>query len=113
MDFIVDIFVRHKLDYADARIRAFWLRKKTYSGARSFLYCNKETVLTTKTKEELDAFKKSLNMKILITVIIVIAIFVIFCTTIFISVGIAFKNFIPYKHSIELVENNQTIKDFL
>ena len=106
-------FVRHKLDYAEACTRALGWRKKTYSGARSFLYCTKETVLTTKTKEELDAVKKSLNMKMLITVIIDIAIFVIFCTTIFISVGSAFKNSIPYKHSIELIENNQTIKDFL
>ncbi len=41
------------------------------------------------------------------------AIFVVFCASIIISVGSAFKNSIPYKHSIELIENNQMIKDYL
>ena len=88
-------------------------KKRIPSSANVCPYCTKETALSTKSKEEIDELKKNRNKKVFVTVIIVIAIFAIFCTTLFISVGSAFKNSVPYKHSIELIENNQTIKDYL
>ena len=69
--------------------------------------------MSTKTKEEIDVLKKNQKKKILVTVIIVVTIFAVFCTTLFISVGSAFKNSVPYKHSIELIENNPMTKDYL
>lgn len=88
-------------------------KKKIPADAKVCPYCAKETSLSTKTKEELDTLKKKQNKKILVIVIIVVAIFAIFCTVMFISIGGVFKNSIPYKHSIELIESNEVIKDYL
>ena len=88
-------------------------QKKIPAGAKVCPYCTKETSFSSKTKEEIDSLKKNQNKKVLITVIIVIAIFAVFCSVIFISVSSSFKNCIPYKHSIELIENNEEIKNFL
>lgn len=88
-------------------------QKKIPSGAKVCPYCTKETSLSSKTQEELDSLKKKQNKKILIIVLIVIAIFAVFGSAIFICVMGSFKNSIPYKHSIELIENNEEIKNYL
>ena len=88
-------------------------QKKIPSGAKVCPYCTRETPFAAMTKEELDAAKKNQNKKILVTVIIVIAIFIGFISIIFISVTSSFKNCIPYKHSIELIEDNEEIKNYL
>ena len=88
-------------------------QKKIPSGSKVCPYCTKEIALSSKTKEEIEVLKKKQNKKILITVMILIAIIVIFCSSIIISVSSSFKNCIPYKHSIELIENNAEIKNYL
>lgn len=87
--------------------------RKIPADAKVCPYCTRESALSTKSKEELADAKKKQKMTILITVLIIIAIFVLFITILFTSIGTAFKTSVPYKHSIELIENNQAIMDYL
>jgi len=73
-------------------------------------YCGKETMLASKTTEEI---KKRENKKIIITVFIVLLIIFILVAGIFIFVGMAFKNSEPFKHSIKLIENNSEIMEYI
>lgn len=88
-------------------------QKKIPSGSKVCPYCTKETALSSKSKQEIDTLKKKQNKTILITVIVVVVIFAVFCSSILISVSSSFKNCIPYKHSIELIESNEEIKNYL
>ena len=88
-------------------------QKKIPSGSKVCPYCTKETALSSKAKQEIDTLKKKQNTAILITVIVVVVIFAVFCSSILISVSSSFKNCIPYKHSIELIESNEEIKNYL
>ena len=76
------------------------------NGAKVCPYCGKETMLASKTTEEIKKIKKRENKKIIITVFTVLLI-------IFIFVGMAFKNSEPFKHSIELIENNSEIMEYI
>ena len=73
------------------------------NGAKVCPYCGKETMMASKTTEEI---KKRENKKIIITVFTVLLI-------IFIFVVMAFKNSEPFKHSIELIENNSEIMEYI
>ena len=53
------------------------------------------------------------NKKIIITVFTVLLIIFILVAGIFIFVGMAFKNSEPFKHSIELIENNSEIMEYI
>lgn len=88
-------------------------QQKIPSGSKVCPYCTKETTLSSKTKEEIATLKKKQNKRILITVIIVVAIFTVFGSVILTSVYSSFKNCIPYKYSIELIEHNEEIKSYL
>jgi len=88
-------------------------KKKIPLDSRVCPYCANETSLPSKTEEEIDELKKNRKKKIIITVIIIILVFAIFCTFFFTFIGKTFKDCIPYKHSIELIENNKTIMDYL
>ena len=80
------------------------------NGAKVCPYCGKETMLASKTTEEI---KKRENKKIIITVFTVLLIIFILVAGIFIFVGMAFKNSEPFKHSIELIENNSEIMEYI
>ena len=75
------------------------------NGAKVCPYCGKETMLASKTTEE--------RKKIIITVFTVLLIIFILVAGIFIFVGMAFKNSEPFKHSIELIENNSEIMEYI
>ena len=83
------------------------------NGAKVCPYCGKETMLASKTTEEIKKIKKRENKKIIITVFTVLLIIFILVAGIFIFVGIAFKNSEPFKHSIELIENNSEIMEYI
>ena len=83
------------------------------NGAKVCPYCGKETMLASKTTEEIKTIKKRENKKIIITVFTVLLIIFILVAGIFIFVGIAFKNSEPFKHSIELIENNSEIMEYI
>ena len=83
------------------------------NGAKVCPYCGKETMLASKTTEEIKTIKKKENKKIIITVLTVLLIIFILVAGIFIFVGIAFKNSEPFKHSIELIENNLEIMEYI
>ena len=83
------------------------------NGAKVCPYCGKETMLASKTTEEIKTIKKRENKKIIITVFIVLLIIFILVAGIFIFVGMAFKNSEPFKHSIELIENNSEIMEYI
>ncbi|MCQ2596191.1 MAG: cytochrome c oxidase assembly factor Coa1 family protein [Treponemataceae bacterium] len=76
-------------------------------------FCGKETLLSSATEEEKKALKKRQNKKTLITALIVVLIFAVLLTFVFLSVKQAFKTCEPYKHSIELIENNSEIMDYI
>ena len=80
------------------------------NGAKVCPYCGKETMLASKTTEEI---KKRENKKIIITVFTVLLIIFILVAGIFIFVWMAFKNSEPFKHSIELIENNSEIMEYI
>lgn len=80
------------------------------NGAKVCPYCGKETMMASKTTEEI---KKRENKKIIITVFTVLLIIFILVAGIFIFVGMAFKNSEPFKHSIELIENNSEIMEYI
>ena len=88
-------------------------KKKIPAGSKVCPYCTNGTSLSTKTKEELTAEKKKQKKTILITVFTVIGIIVLLCSVLIVTVFSAFKNSIPYEHSIELIENNPQVKDYL
>ena len=83
------------------------------NGAKVCPYCGKETMLASKTTEEIKTIKKKENKKIIITVFTVLLIIFILVAGIFIFVGMAFKNSEPFKHSIELIENNSEIMEYI
>ena len=83
------------------------------NGAKVCPYCGKETMLASKTTEEMKTIKKKENKKIIITVFTVLLIIFILVAGIFIFVGMAFKNSEPFKHSIELIENNSEIMEYI
>ena len=83
------------------------------NGAKVCPYCGKETMLASKTTEEIKTIKKRENKKIIIIVFTVLLIIFILVAGIFIFVGIAFKNSEPFKHSIELIENNSEIMEYI
>ena len=83
------------------------------NGAKVCPYCGKETMLASKTTEEIKTIKKKENKKIIITVLTVLLIIFILVAGIFIFVGMAFKNSEPFKHSIELIENNSEIMEYI
>ena len=83
------------------------------NGAKVCPYCGKETMLASKTIEEIETIKKRENKKIIITVFAVLLIIFIFVAGIFIFVGMSFKNSEPFKHSIELIENNSEIMEYI
>lgn len=83
------------------------------NGAKVCPYCGKETMLASKTTEEIKTIKKRENKKIIIAVFTVLLIIFILVAGIFIFVGIAFKNSEPFKHSIELIENNSEIMEYI
>ena len=84
------------------------------NGAKVCPYCGKETMLASKTIEEIETIKKRENKKIIIiTVFTVLLIIFIFVAGIFIFVGMSFKNSEPFKHSIELIENNSEIMEYI
>ena len=83
------------------------------NGAKVCPYCGKETMLASKTTEEIKKIKKRENKKIIITVFTVLLIIFILVAGIFIFVGMAFKNSEPFKHSIELIENNSEIMEYI
>ena len=84
------------------------------NGAKVCPYCGKETMLASKTTEEIKKIKKRENKKIIIiTVFTVLLIIFIFVADIFIFVGMSFKNSEPFKHSIELIENNSEIMEYI
>ena len=76
-------------------------------------YCGKETMLASKTTEEIKTIKKKENKKIIITVLTVLLIIFLLVEGIFIFVVMAFKNSEPFKHSIELIENNSEIMEYI
>ncbi|UTD04956.1 hypothetical protein E4N80_05425 [Treponema denticola] len=83
------------------------------NGAKVCPYCGKETMMASKTTEEIKTIKKKENKKIIITVFTVLLIIFILVAGIFIFVGMAFKNSEPFKHSIELIENNSEIMEYI
>ena len=84
------------------------------NGAKVCPSCGKETMLASKTIEEIETIKKRENKKIIIiTVFTVLLIIFIFVADIFIFVGMSFKNSEPFKHSIELIENNSEIMEYI
>lgn len=83
------------------------------NGAKVCPYCGKETMLASKTTEEIKTIKKKENKKIIITVLTVLLIIFILVEGIFIFVVMAFKNSEPFKHSIELIENNSEIMEYI
>ena len=83
------------------------------NGAKVCPYCGKETMLASKTTEEIKTIKKKENKKIIITVLTVLLIIFLLVEGIFIFVVMAFKNSEPFKHSIELIENNSEIMDYI
>ena len=82
------------------------------NGAKVCPYCGKETMLASKTTEEIKTIKKRENKKIIIVFTVLLIIFIL-VAGIFIFVGIAFKNSEPFKHSIELIENNSEIMEYI
>lgn len=83
------------------------------NGAKVCPYCGKETMMASKTTEEIKTIKKKENKKIIITVLTVLLIIFILVEGIFIFVVMAFKNSEPFKHSIELIENNSEIMEYI
>ena len=83
------------------------------NGAKVCPYCGKETMLASKTTEEIKTIKKKENKKIIITVLTVLLIIFLLVEGVFIFVVMAFKNSEPFKHSIELIENNSEIMDYI
>ena len=83
------------------------------NGAKVCPYCGKETMLASKTTEEIKKIKKRENKKIIITVLTVLLIIFLLVEGIFIFVVMAFKNSEPFKHSIELIENNSEIMEYI
>ena len=83
------------------------------NGAKVCPYCGKETMLASKTTEEIKKIKKKENKKIIITVLTVLLIIFLLVEGIFIFVVMAFKNSEPFKHSIELIENNSEIMEYI
>ena len=83
------------------------------NGAKVCPYCGKETMMASKTTEEIKTIKKKENKKIIITVLTVLLIIFILVAGVFIFVGMAFKNSEPFKHSIELIENNSEIMEYI
>ncbi len=83
------------------------------NGAKVCPYCGKETMLASKTTEEIKTIKKKENKKIIITVLTVLLIIFLLVEGIFIFVVMAFKNSEPFKHSIELIENNSEIMEYI
>ena len=83
------------------------------NGAKVCPYCGKETMLASKTTEEIKTIKKRENKKIIITVLTVLLIIFILVEGVFIFVVMAFKNSEPFKHSIELIENNSEIMEYI
>ena len=83
------------------------------NGAKVCPYCGKETMLASKTTEEIKTIKKKENKKIIITVLTVLLIIFILVEGVFIFVVMAFKNSEPFKHSIELIENNSEIMEYI
>ena len=83
------------------------------NGAKVCPYCGKETMLASKTTEEIKTIKKKENKKIIITVLTVLLIIFLLVEGVFIFVVMAFKNSEPFKHSIELIENNSEIMEYI
>jgi len=83
------------------------------NGAKVCPYCGKETMMASKTTEEIKTIKKKENKKIIITVLTVLLIIFILVEGVFIFVVMAFKNSEPFKHSIELIENNSEIMEYI
>ena len=83
------------------------------NGAKVCPYCGKETMMASKTTEEIKTIKKKENKKIIITVLTVLLIIFLLVEGIFIFVVMAFKNSEPFKHSIELIENNSEIMEYI
>ena len=83
------------------------------NGAKVCPYCGKETLLASKTTEDIKTIKKKENKKIIITVLTVLLIIFLLVEGVFIFVVMAFKNSEPFKHSIELIENNSEIMEYI
>lgn len=83
------------------------------NGAKVCPYCGKETMMASKTTEEIKTIKKKENKKIIITVLTVLLIIFLLVEGTFIFVVMAFKNSEPFKHSIELIENNSEIMEYI
>ena len=99
-------------------------KKKIPSGSKVCPYCAKEVTLAPSSSPEIKKIdedknkeNKKSNKKVAIIVISVVVAFTLFIalvgSTMFTSVGNSFKNCIPYKHSIELIENNEEIRNYL
>ena len=87
--------------------------KKIPNGAKLCPYCGKETVLANKTETEIKDIKKKQSKKIIITVVCVLFIIIGLSSIIVISIMQIFKMSIPFKHSIELIETNHEIMEYI
>ncbi|MBR4789296.1 MAG: hypothetical protein IK024_00210 [Treponema sp.] len=75
-------------------------------------YCSKETNYEINEEAQVKASKEK-KKAIIITVAIVVLALAVFAGIMIYAVGSTFKNSEPYKHSIELIESNSEIKEYL
>jgi len=88
-------------------------KKKIPADSRVCPYCATETTFSAKTKEEIQEEKKKRNRKTGAAVCIVVGIMLCFVFVTMFSVAASFKSCEPYKHSLELIESNPIIQEYL
>jgi predicted nucleic acid-binding Zn ribbon protein len=90
-----------------------YCKKKIPAGSKVCPYCAKEINTTVKSDEEINKKRNRQKHTTMITVIVTAVVVLGLASLISFSVFSSFKSCEPYKHSIELIEKNSEIKDFL
>lgn len=88
-------------------------KQKIPADAKICPFCETKTPLYERTTEEVQKAKKKRRKTILLSALALVAIVFVMCFALINSVFLSLKTCEPYKHSIELLESNEEVMEYL
>ena len=88
-------------------------KQKIQFDAKICPFCGNKTAYSAKSAEEIQEREKRRKKTLLISILALVAFVLVFVFSIIGSVSTAFKTSEPYKHSLELLENNAEAMEYL
>jgi len=88
-------------------------KQKIPADAKICPFCETKTARYERTAEEIMADKKKRKKTILLSALALVAIVFVMCFALINSVFLSLKTCEPYKHSIELLESNEEVMEYL